>query len=167
MQENNNLQEKENNLRRMKVLRDFRQDRNGNDVPLVHLMGVWTQATGFRPGYRKKMRKIDFDMSIEIYIFVMTNINAHGGKTCHSMTGIFYACNFDIRRFSYPCVGVLMHPQPWAVLVNRKGENCPYLFCFSFCLTKNIICNTYESEMYTKRNYSGKDNKWIIFISNN
>ncbi len=40
MQENNNLQEKENNLRRMKVLRGFRQDRNGNDVPLVHLMGV-------------------------------------------------------------------------------------------------------------------------------
>ena len=53
-----------------------------------------------------------FDMSIEIYMFVTTNIIVHGGKTCHSMTGIFYACNFDIRRFSYPCVGVLMHPQP-------------------------------------------------------
>ncbi len=40
MQENKNLYEKKNHQRRMKVLRDFRQDRNWNDVPLVHLMGV-------------------------------------------------------------------------------------------------------------------------------
>lgn len=52
MQENNNLQDKENNLRRMKVLRGFRQDKDGNDVPLVQLTGAWMQAAGFRPGDR-------------------------------------------------------------------------------------------------------------------
>lgn len=50
MQDNNKLQEKENNFRRMKVLRGFRQDRNGNDVPLVQLTGAWVQAAGFCPG---------------------------------------------------------------------------------------------------------------------
>lgn len=52
MQENNNQRENGNNLRHMKVLRGFRQDRNGKDVPLVQLTGVWMQAAGFRPGDR-------------------------------------------------------------------------------------------------------------------
>ena len=50
MRDNNRQQEKENNFRRMKVLRGFRQDRNGNDVPLVQLTGAWVQAAGFCPG---------------------------------------------------------------------------------------------------------------------
>lgn len=50
MQENNNLQEKGNNLRRMKVLRGFRQDQTGKDVPLVQLTGAWMRAAGFYPG---------------------------------------------------------------------------------------------------------------------
>ncbi len=54
MQENKNLQEKGNNLRRMKVLQGFRQDQNGNDVPLVQLTGTWMQAAGFRPTTEEK-----------------------------------------------------------------------------------------------------------------
>lgn len=49
MQENNNLQDKENNLRHMKVLRGFRQDKDGNVVPLVQLTGTWMRAAGFYP----------------------------------------------------------------------------------------------------------------------
>lgn len=48
MKANNHHQEKES--RYLKVLRGFRQDRNGKDVPLVQLTGTWIQAAGFYPG---------------------------------------------------------------------------------------------------------------------
>ena len=50
MQENNHQHEKGTHHRHLKVLRGFRQDRNGNDVPLVQLTGAWMQAAGFYPG---------------------------------------------------------------------------------------------------------------------
>lgn len=50
MQENNNQHGKESTHRHLKVLRGFRQDRKGNEVPLVQLTGAWMQAAGFYPG---------------------------------------------------------------------------------------------------------------------
>lgn len=46
MQENKHLHEKETSHRHLKVVWGFRQDRNGNDVPLVQLTGAWMQTAG-------------------------------------------------------------------------------------------------------------------------